>query len=767
MRTIRLARSVIAAAALAAAAAAPAAEPRVREIRVEAPPPAQVDAAYVRAMVSVREGAAYDPEQLMRDVRALERTGRFRSVDAKAERTVGTEVVVIFTVRPRLRIERLDITGADDMGNTKVREWINLGVGDLIDDTLLSGAARKVEEEYYKKYYPHARMTWTVDEDAARGTAHVRIQVKEGTRGRVRRIDFEGNKVVSQDDLIAKMKQRRFRWYNPLHWFNNAGRLNEDDINADLYSLRRVYSDRGYLDAKVEGPVITDLGGSRLALRFKITEGSAYKVGAVSISGVTIFPSNDVAKLLKLEPGQTASLERIDKAADAIMDYYGNRGYILTQVRQAIDPSRQSGAADIQFKVREGKVSRIRDIKIRGNVVTKDKVIRRELVIQPGELYNRSRVQTSENRLRNLGYFSFVASTPEPTAEEGWHDLVFDVEEDRMGHAEAGVGFSSIDRIVGRFEIGHGNIDILNWPPIGGGQKLRLGVEAGTRRQDYSISFLEPYFLDQKLRLGVDLYSREARYYSSLYDVKRIGGIVNLERPIGRFHAASVGYGLENTELFDIDDSASTNIQAAAGNRLKSYVEFGFTRDTRDRTRMPTSGNYSRASLQLAGGPFGGDTDYYKLDLRSSQYFPVWRRHVLLLRGEVATMDSYTDSEDIPFYDLFYLGGLNTVRAFKFRHIGPVDENEEPIGGQSLAFASVEYTVPIITMVRAAAFIDGGMVYADPWDIDFEWNSGYGVGLRLDIPMMPLRVDYAWQLKNEEWNADDNGRFNIMFGYPF
>lgn len=766
MNVTRIFRAAWAAALLLAAVSIRAAEPVVRAIRVEAPSPAQVDAAYVRAMVSVREGGAYDPEQLMRDVRALERTGRFRRVDARAERA-GGDVEVVFTVRPRLRIERLDIDGAEDVGNRKIREWINIGVGDLVDDAVLSGAARKVEEEYYKKYYPHARMTWTVDEDPARGTARVRIQVKEGTRGRVRRIEFTGNAHVDRDDLLAKMKQHRFRWYNPLHWFNGAGRLNEDDLNADLYTLRRVYTDRGYLDAKVEGPEIRDLGGSRLALRFKFTEGTVYRVGSITVDGLTAFPSNDVARLMRIRPGEIASLAAIDGASDAVMDYYGNRGYILTQVRHTIDSAAERNVADLRFKVREGTVSRIRDIKIRGNVVTKDKVIRRELVIQPGELYNRSRVQTSENRLRNLGYFSYVASTPEPTAEGGLHDLVFDVEEDRMGHAEAGVGFSSIDRIVGRFEIGHGNVDILNWPPIGGGQKLRLGVEAGTRRQDYTLSFVEPYFLDERLRLGVDLYSREARYYSSLYNVKRVGGLVNLERPIGRFHAASVGYGLENTDLFDIDETASTNIQAAAGSRLKSFVETSFSRDTRNRTRIPTAGNLSRATLTLAGGPFGGDVDYYKLEARSTQYFPLWFGHVLMLRGQAGTMDSYTDRDDIPFYDLFYLGGLNTVRAFKYRHIGPTDGNDEPIGGRSMAFGSAEYTVPIVSMVRAAAFVDGGMVWADPWTFDFEWNSGYGIGLRLDIPMMPLRIDYAWQLKWEDYNRDDNGRFNIMFGYPF
>lgn len=739
----------------------------VREVRVEGAVGAPVDPAYVQAVVETKAGTQFDVNRAARDVRALEKTGRFTAVSVRADPLTGEAVSVVFSVAARSTIERIEIAGADEVGNRKVREWIGLGVGDLVDDALLAAGARRVQDEYAKKYYPDARLAWSITDGAAPGAVRVNVTLKEGRRARVRGIRFDGNRSVPVEELQARMKQKRFLWFNPVHWFTGAGRLSEDDLRGDVFGIQRLYAEKGFLDAKVEGPEYVDRGGDRVELKFKVSEGVAYKLGSVAIEGVSLFPSNDIARVARIAPGGTASMASIDAARESILDYYGNRGYILTQVRPAIDADAAAGVAQLRLVVKEGTPSKIRDIKIRGNVVTHEEVIRRELVVAPGEAFNRSRVKTSENRVRNLGYFSYVAATPEPAPEAGWHDLVLEVEEDRMGTAEAGVAFSSIDRLVGRVEVGHGNVDLGSWPPFGGGQKVRVGAEIGTRRQDYYMSFIEPYFLDQRLRLGVDLFSRDASYYSSLYDVGRLGGQLSLEKSLARFYSVGLTYGLERIEISDVDEEASQTIKDEEGSRLKSSLELALIRDTRDRTRLTTRGNQTRLSSTLAGGPLGADTDWYKLELRSSQYIPLWFNHVLLLRGHAGLMEEYGDADRVPLFDRFFLGGLYTVRAFEYRNIGPADEEGEPLGGRSMAFASVEYTLPVYKMVRVAAFVDGGMVWDDPFGFDLNWNSGYGVGLRLDIPMMPLRLDYAWQIKSDEYNEDDNGRFNIMFGYPF
>lgn len=739
----------------------------VHEVRVATDGKVPADAGYVQAVVETRAGQSFDANRTSRDVRALERTGRFSEVAVRAVPLADGTVDVVFSVAARPTVERLEITGADEVGNRKVREWLGIGVGDLADDALMAAAARRIQDEYDKKFYPEARLTWSLAPGSAPGTVRVTVTVKEGLRSRVSVIRFRGNAAVEDGELVEAMKQRRFVWYNPVHWFSGAGRLSEDDIRGDVFGLRSLYARRGYLDARVDEPEVIRIGPNRVELRIQITEGVVYRLGAVAIEGVTLFPSNDIARVARLAPGGLASMATVEKAREAILDYYGNRGYILTQVQPAIDTAAEKGTADLKLQVKEGKQSKIREIKIRGNVVTKEEVIRRELVVAPGEPFNRSRVRTSENRVRNLGYFSYVAATPEPAEEEGWHDLVLEVEEDRMGTAEAGIAYSSVDEIVGRVEVGHGNVDLASWPPFGGGQKVRVGAQVGTTLEDYYINFIEPYFLDRRLRLGVDLYSRESSSYSSEYDVGRLGGQVSLEKPIARFYSVGLTYGLEEIEISDVDDDASQSIRDEEGDRLKSWLELALVLDTRDRTRLTTRGNYTRLSSTLAGGPLGADTDWYKLELRSSQYVPLWFGHVFLLRGHVGFMEEYGDATSVPLFDRFFLGGLYTVRAFRYRHIGPADEDGEPLGGRSMAFASAEYTVPVYKMVRLAAFVDGGMVWEDPFELDLHWNSGYGVGIRLDIPMMPLRIDYAWQIDADDYNEDDNGRFNIMFGYPF
>ncbi len=726
-----------------------------------------VDPSAVLSAMQSRPGGTLDWSRVARDTRELERTGRFSQVRIRGVPSGQDQIALRVEVEPKRSIETLEIVGADEMGNRKVREWLGLGVGDMVDDAALAAAAVRVREEYAKRHYPYAQLTWTIQPGSTPGAAHVRVKVHEGPRARVNDIQFFGNTAVDADQLRQQMQQKRYRWYNPIHWFTEAGRLDEDTARTDRLAIQRLYQDRGYLDVDVRGPAIVSTRVGRVQLKYVVVEGRPYRIRSVALEGVTKFSTNEIWKVLRLSPGQVASMAALEDARDAILDYYGNRGYGDARVRWTTETHPDTAEVDVRFMVVEGEPVRIRDIQIRGNAITKEQVIRRELLVAPGELYHRTRLKTSESRVRNLGYFSNVALTLQPTSQPGYEDVIVEVTEDRMGTAEAGVAFSSIDRIVGRVEIGHGNVDLTSWPPLGGGQKLRIGGLFGSRRQDYYLTFVEPYFLDRKLRLTLDLFSRESRYFSSLYDVIRRGGRLELEQPIGRYEGAGISYNLEWIKLSNVDPSASDEIRAEAGSRYKSSVELFARHDTRNNFRIPTRGNYTRASLEVAGGPFGGDTEWYRLELKSSQYIPTWRSHVLILRGQVGYMDTYGDTDRIPLFDRYFLGGLYTVRAFRYRRVGPVDATGEPIGGASMAFASAEYTIPVYKMVRIAVFWDGGMVWSDPWQFDLDWNSGYGIGLRLDIPMLPIRIDYAWQLKSEPYNRDDNGRFNISFGYPF
>jgi len=288
------------------------------------------------------------------------------------------------------------------------------------------------------------------------------------------------------------------------------------------------------------------------------------------------------------------------------------------------------------------------------------------------------------------------------------------------------------------------------------------------------MSLIEPWFLNRRLSLGLDLYRRENKYFSDEYDQVNTGGSLTLGMPFFSFNRINWIYGLENIDIRNVETNASDLIRQEGGGRLKSYGTVELIRDTRDSTFVATRGFRGSAAATLAGGPFGAETDFYGLQLRASQYVPLWFDHVLNLRGWTALVQEYGDSDRVPIFDRFFMGGPRTVRAFKYRQVGPKDVNEEPLGGRTAANISLEYTMPVVEKIRLAVFYDGGIVWQDIYDQDpdnpavgdGEYCDGYGVGIRFDFPMFPIQLDYAWPIRVDDM-LGDGGRFSFSVGYSY
>ncbi|TAN36732.1 MAG: outer membrane protein assembly factor BamA [Verrucomicrobia bacterium] len=739
----------------------------IKEIHVERRGGGAAESASVLAFVSAKVGDEINRNVIAKDVKSLQKSERFSYVETKVER-VASGYSLTFVVDPKLRIRRLEIVGADYLGNKKVRELLELGAGDIADDATIAAHALKVHESYHKKYFPETKLTWTITPVTGMDVADVRIEVREGARATVKEINFVGNDHVSARQLRRAMKQQREWW---LSFITDDGTYNPDDVATDREALRRAYLDRGYLDVEVSELTVRPAGKKGLSVDAQITEGAPYHVSGVSCTGVTKFAEQDVLAALRLQVGELAAMTNLERNAQIIRDYYGARGYIRTGVDININTDTHQHTAAIVYGVREGLLSSIRNIRIRGNTRTKDKVIRRELTVSPGELFNEVRVRNSQKRLQNMGYFKFVDVTPLSTSKTNEYDLAVDVEEDRTGQFMVGAGFSSIDSLVGFMELSQGNFDLFNWPYFtGGGQKLKLRLQGGSTRRDVDLSFVEPYFLDHRLLLGVDLYQHDSFYYSTEYNQKDTGGRLTLGQPLGGFDRLNYIYGLDSFNIYDVSTNASTLIQQEAGARVKSSFTLELVHDSRDKVFVPTSGNRTSFSAQLAGGPLGGDTDEYGFQARSTQFFPLWFDHVLNVRGQMAVVDSYGSSDRVPLFDRLFLGGPQTLRGFKYREVGPTDgaPNYEPIGGQSMAFASAEYTLPIVEKVRLAGFYDVGMSWQDAYYFNFSHlNSDVGLGIRLDFPGFPIQLDYAWPIHADDFNNHPSGRFSFSIGYVY
>ncbi|MFH0878981.1 MAG: outer membrane protein assembly factor BamA, partial [Lentisphaerota bacterium] len=508
----------------------------------------------------------------------------------------------------------------------------------------------------------------------------------------------------------------------------------------------------------------------------QIDEGKPYRLNDITLEGTKVFSNAQVRQSIRLKPGEVASWGLIQKASQSIRDFYGSRGYIRTDVNAEVEDDAALGTADVQYHVTEGSLAYINNIDIRGNTRTKDKVIRRELAVYPGEIYNEVKVRTSENRLRNLGYFSYVNSMSEGTLISNQYDLVLDVEEQKTGQFMVGAGFSSIDSILGFVELSQGNFDLFGWPYFtGGGQKVKLRTQFGTERTDYELSFVEPWFLNRRLSLGLDLYHHDSRFLSDEYDQRNTGGSITLGKPLTSFDRLNLTYGLEEIQVLNVSSNASELIKQEEGNRTKSYTTLEVVHDSRNNSFIPTRGNRSSISGTLAGGPLGGNTDLYGFQGRLSQFVSPWFDHVINLRGWAATVEEYGDSDRVPIFDRLFLGGARTVRAFAFRDVGPKDDTGEPIGGRSALYGTVEYTIPLAEKFRAAVFYDVGVVWEDTFAKsqsavyvgDGAVNSGVGLGVRLDFPGFPIQLDYSWPIDADIYNDRSSGRFSFWIGYTY
>jgi outer membrane protein insertion porin family len=742
----------------------------VKEIRVVARDRTAINDEVVRAFISLETGQALSRDALARDIRAIEQSGRFSYAATDVQPGFdGWVVTYIVELKPRIR--RITVDGARHISNRKVRELLELGPGDPVDDAALSSKSRAVRDFYRKKLYPFAELSWTIDVDPSTGSADVLVQVEEGPRTKVKRISFTGNDNLPASDLRKIMQQKKRGWFS---WITSTGAYDPDLLSADRVLLRRTYTARGYLDAVIGEPELRELDDARVEIIIPVNEGEQYLFGDISIEGVTIFSPDDILNTIGPRRGSMASSVAIQEVTRIARDYYGSRGYIDTTVSYRLDPdpvaSGQVGqpVVDVLLQVTEGHLAYISDVRFRGNTKTRDKVLRREVSVFPGEVVNQVKIRSSERRLLNLNYYSSVNAATEATPDPEKYDVVFDLAEKSTGQFLAGAGFSSIDNLIGFVELQQGNFDIANWPPEGGGQRLRLRATAGTRRTDLEMSLTEPWFLDRRLSLSGSVFRRDARYLSDEYDRTTTGGRLSLGFPVGTFTRLNLIYGLERIEIYDVDENASDIIKAEEGDRLKSSFTTELVFDSRDNFFVATRGTRAILSAMVAGGPLQGDTDIYTLEASISQYFPLWFDHVLNIRGMIAGTDYYGDSDRVPIFDRLFLGGPRNMRGFKFQDVGPKDEDGEPIGGYSMWYAMAEYTVPVAPQIRLAAFYDIGMVYNESFDYEFsEYNSDVGFGVRFDIPGFPLRFDYAWPLEADAFNDRSSGLFQFSIGYSF
>ncbi len=757
----------------------------VRDVQVVFKGAATLDANRVKAQMATRVGEPYTDESVERDIRTLYATGSVENVDIQAVNVDGG-VRVIVTLSGRGGIGEINFLGNGAFDNDKLRKEIEVKVGDPVDDAKLTAAQQKIRELYEKKGFSDVLVTYDVVPSAKEGFTSVLFKIEEGSRGLIGDIRFEGNNAISSRTLKSKIKSKEKTFYR---LWGKAGKLDNQSVIDDVKTIEQAFQDEGYVYVKV-GYRREPIDEKSTSLIFEINEGGKYDVASVDLQGITVFTKDELTPAIRTESGFAYSGSDVRGDEKMILDYYGSRGYADARVDTQLTDA-GPGKLNVIYAVTEGTKSFIRKVNISGNVKTKDEVIRRELPFSPGDPLNTVQLETAQTTLENMNYFEGKGDAnpltirPVSTEVDGFKDVEVNVAEKPTGSVNFGAGFSSVDSLVGFVDVTQTNFDISDWGDFrGAGQRFNMNLRYGIQTSSFNTSWTEPWFLGQKLALTVSLFYQNLFYLSNRYDQINAGASIGLRKPIGQHAYLEGTYTLQQTTI-DVDQGPSDNttqiIRDEDGDYLVSKLELNFVHDTRDSVFITRKGHKFEAGLLGAG--LGGDVEVFGGHVGGQQYFNLPGDTILSIEGMARWVDGWGDS-NVPIFERQFLGGAYNLRGFDYRDAGPKDSVGEPIGGNMSLFGSVEYSFPIIEKVRGAVFWDVGMVQSDltaaagstggirnggPIIGDGEIYSNVGIGVRMFLPVGPIRLDLGLPIMkpSDDEFAGDSPRFQFNMGYRF
>jgi outer membrane protein insertion porin family len=728
--------------------------------------------------MKTRIGSVYQENIISDDLKRLYLLGFFSDIKIDTQ-DYKDGLKIVITVVERPIIEKISFSGINliTMKDEKLKQQLKSRQTQYLDYPSLTEDVRILKKMYEKIGYSQADITYKVDANTQTNKANIVFTVVEGRKVRIKDIRIQGNKSFSAGRILKLLKTKRA-------WFFNAGVLKDDVLSEDAERIKSFYQREGFTDVTVAYEVAPDAKKSYLLfITIKIIEGKKYLVGSVIVQGNKDILEKEILKsLVDCIPGKVFSQESMKKDVTSIQGLYFDRGYISAQVQESTLVNTDSGRVDVTYEITENQVVYVDKIKIRGNIKTKDVVIRREMRIYPGEKFDGEKLRRSKERLTNLGYFEEISYDTEETGEPAKKNLVVDVKETKTGAFSFGGGYSTVDQFVGFVEIEQKNFDWRNWPYFtGAGQSLKARASIGNLSNGFELSFTEPWMFDRPISFGFDLYRRTHTRDSESgygYDETVTGGDLRLGKELSEYLRGDITYRLDQIEISNLASDAGQDLVDELGTNVISVISPGLTYDSRDNVFNTRKGNFFTAAFDFAG--LGGDKSYLKFFGRASHYFPMPRGAVLEVRGRLGLAEPYGNTEKIPIYERFFAGGAYTIRGYEERKVGPVDPgSNEPLGGASMVVGNIEYTYPLFSFLKVAAFYDVGNVWETAGDIFSNKNangvantggfkSGFGLGLRINTPIGPIMLDYGIPM-NKVGGEDTkkSGRFHFSASHGF
>ncbi len=729
--------------------------------------------------MKTRVGSPYLDNVTSDDLKRLYLLNFFSDIKIDTESYSGG-VKVIITVFERPMIEKITFSGINriTMKDEKLKLQLKSKEGQYLDYPTLTEDVGILKKMYEKMGYNAAVVDYKLETDPLTNKVKLNFNVVEGGRVRIKDIITEGNKAFKHARILKLLKTKAA-------WFFNAGVLKEDVLKEDMQRIKAFYNKNGFIDIAASYEVKPDPKKPYLLyIYIKIIEGNKYLVGNVVVQGNKDIGEKEVlARIKECVPGSVYSEEAMKQDVANIQGLYFDKGYISAQVQDTTSLNSATHRVDILYNIIENQVTYVDKIKIRGNIKTRDLVIRRELRIHPGDRFDGEKLRRSKERLQNLGFFEDVSYDTEETQVPDQKDLVVDVKESKTGSFSFGGGYSTVDSLVGFIEVEQKNFDWKNWPYFtGAGQNLKVRASFGSITTGFDLSYTEPWLFDYPISFGFDAYRNTHKRDTDVgygYDEKVTGGDLRLGKEISEYVRADLVYRLDAINITNIDANAAY-LQQDSGDTTISSLTPSVSFDSRDNVFEPRKGDLVTGSMELAGGPLAGSRDYWKFFGRASHYFPMPRNASLEIRGRVGLGHPYGDTDHIPIYERFFAGGAYTIRGYEERSVGPVDPtSNDPVGGASMLVGNIEYLYPLFGFLKVAAFYDVGNVWQRLSDIGSNKNangvansggfkSGVGLGLRVRTPIGPVMLDYGIPMNKVAGKSSrGNGRLHFSVSNSF
>jgi outer membrane protein insertion porin family len=720
----------------------------------------KVEEGVIRGAIKSREGGPFSVEKIREDLRSIFDLGYFTDVQVDIKPvSQGKEVIFIVVEKPS--IKEILIKGNNKVKLGDIKEKVTLTPRSILNVEKVKENSEQIRKLYFSKGYYGIKVEYQVDY-LETNEAVVTFVISEGPKGHIQKIVFKGNKRIKSSQLKKLMTTKRRNIFSII---TKTGTLDEDVLKNDIQLLTAYYFDQGYLEAKVSEPKIDLSNPKKIRIEIGIEEGPRYHLGNIDFKGDFLTTKEALFKVLKIKRGDVYSNTVIRREINVLTEKFANQGYAYVEINPEISTDNKNLLVHLTFDIDKKKRVFYEKIQVVGNTKTRDKVVRRELVVAEGELYNASNMNKSRERLKKTGFFKEVDFTTSRGSTEEKINLDVKVEETPTGAVTFGIGYSTIENVVGTASMSDRNLFGLGYS---GNLKFNLGFET----QNVRLSFTDPYFLGYRYTAGIDAYHERVEYFEE-YKYKITGGDLRFGKELTNSLRVDAMYKLETIDVYDVVPYASTSIQEQKGKKTTSAISISPSIDTVDDYFNPRRGGKHSLFVQNAGGILRGDNYFVKLVAQTSWYFPLPLNTTLNLRAQAGVISGRAGRE-VPIYEKFYVGGINTVRGIEYGKAGPLDEFEEPIGSKKMAVFNAEFIFPLSRAIglRGALFFDAGKGFDDGWKsktwrwpIDtpdnpvftvkrrtglFPLRFGAGPGIRWYSPFGPIRIDFGFNLNRKK-----------------